>query len=108
MSTEEQRAVARTLVNLRFDIANPDRNIRAQLDEPVEQIATADFYNGPVAEWVRRKTPFEWVPLRHEELDAVRTVRDLGKICFAHLAPKVPPLGELAEDVLGAAGGGDA
>ena len=101
MSDEERKAIARTLVSLRFRIDNPDRNIRASLDEPVEQIATADFYNGPAAEWLQRKTRFRWIKLGYDELDAVETVRDMGKICYAHLADEPPGLGALPDDVVG-------
>lgn len=99
-SVEEKKAVARQLVSAKYSIANPDLNIRSTLDEPVEQIATADFYNGPAAHWVQLKTPFTWLHLDHEDLDAVQTVRDFGKICFAHLADK--PTAEIAnEEVFG-------
>lgn len=83
-----KKQIARKLVGGKYPIDNPDLNIRATLDEPVEQIAAADYYNWPAAKWVALSTPFVWVPLDHEELDKVQIIRDLGKICFAHLADK--------------------
>ena len=80
--------VARDVTGARFPIDNPELNIRQQLDEPVEQIATTDFYNGPVAKWVDLETDFAWIHLHHGELDIVNTVRDMGKLCYQHLAAK--------------------
>ncbi|HKI02979.1 MAG TPA: hypothetical protein VKK31_13470 [Thermoanaerobaculia bacterium] len=85
---EEKKAVARALVRSKYPTNNPDINIRSTLDEPVEEIATADFYNGPGARWVMLNTPFLWAHLNHQELGSVQTIRDFGKICFAHLADR--------------------
>lgn len=97
---EERRTLARTLVSLRFPIDNPAFNISASLDEPVEKITLADFYNGPAATWVRMNSRWEWLPVEHTEFDAVSTVRDLGKLCFAHLGLKPPTAATVTEDAL--------
>jgi len=83
-----RKALAREIVAARFPIANPDLNIRQQLDEIGEQIALADFYNGPIAQAVFINTTFIWIPMSFAELDNVQTVRDLGKKVLAHLTPK--------------------
>jgi hypothetical protein len=90
---DEKKQLARRLVSLRFPIENPAFDLTAALDEPVERITLADFYNGPVATWVRLNTRWQWVPVDHSELGDVTTVRDLGRLCFAHLAlkPGTPP-----------------
>jgi hypothetical protein len=91
MPIDPQKAlVARQLVAAKYpNFVTPDDNIRATLDEPVEQFATAHFYNGPAAHWVADKTPFRWVVLDPHELDAVQTIRDFGKLCYIHLADKM-------------------
>ncbi|HEY0304645.1 MAG TPA: hypothetical protein VGC44_06720, partial [Longimicrobiales bacterium] len=88
--SDEKRRIARTLVSLRFPIDNPAFDVSAALDETVERISLADFYNGPAATWVRLNTRWQWLPLDHSELDDVVSIRDLGKLCFAHLALKAP------------------
>jgi hypothetical protein len=97
---EERRALARTLVSLRFPIDNPAFDISASLDEPVEKITLAEFYNGPAATWVRMNSRWEWSPVQHSDFNAVSTVRDLGKLCFAHLALKPPTVTTVTEDAL--------
>jgi hypothetical protein len=97
---DEKKQLARRLVSLRFPIENPAFDLTAVFDEPFERITLADFYNGPVATWVRLNTRWQWVPVRHTDLDEVSTVRDFGRLCFAHLAlqPEAPDVS--AEDVI--------
>jgi hypothetical protein len=97
---EERKELARMLVSLRYDISNPALNIRNSLDEPVEQITLADFYNGPTATWLRMNTDWDWKFLAYNDLDEVQTVRDFGKICFAHLTLKPTPFPLIEEIAL--------
>ena len=83
---DEKKELARRLVSLRFPVENPAFDVTAILDETVEKIALADFYNGPVATWLRLNTRWRWVPIAHADLDDVAAVRDLGRLCFTHLA----------------------
>ena len=96
---KEKKALARTLVSLRFPIDNPAFNISAALDEPFERIALADFYNGPAAAWLRANTRWQWLDIQSEELVAVNTVRELGRICLAHLAPQSPAVDATIADI---------
>jgi hypothetical protein len=96
---EERSSLARTLVSLRYPIDNPAFDISATLDEPVEKIALADFYNGPAAAWLRANSTWDWVTIDASELNGVFTVRDLGKVCFAHLALRPSAATPLTEDV---------
>jgi hypothetical protein len=97
---EEKKRLARTLVSLRYSIDNPAFDITMSLDEPVEKISLADFYNGPAATWVRINTPFDWLPIDYAEFNDVFTVRDLGRLCFAHLTGKPPSLDSVVEDIV--------
>ena len=85
---EEKRAVARKLISFRYPSDNPAFDISATLDEFVERVALADFFNGPAASWLNANTRWEWQSVDHTELIGIETVRDLGKVCFAHLALK--------------------
>jgi hypothetical protein len=96
---EERSSLARKLVSLRYPIDNPAFDISATLDEPVEKIALADFYNGPAATWLRANSTWDWVTIDASELNGVLTVRDLGKVCFAHLALRPSAATPLTEDV---------
>lgn len=96
---KEKRALARTLVSLRFPIDNPAFNISAALDEPFERIALADFYNGPAAAWMRANTRWQWLDIQPDDLADVNTVRDLGRICLAHLAPQSPAVDTAIADI---------
>jgi hypothetical protein len=96
---EERRSLARTLVSLRYPIDNPAFDISATLDEPVEKIALADFYNGPAAAWLRTNSRWDWVAVDAGEFNGIFTVRDLGKLCFAHLALRTSTAPTLTEDV---------
>jgi hypothetical protein len=86
MSDEERKQLARILSRLRFKVENPDYNIRAALDEPVEQVVIADFYNTHVAEWLARETGWRWLPAKYSDFSDIRTVRDLSELCYDHLA----------------------
>jgi hypothetical protein len=96
---EERRSLARTLVSLRYPIDNPAFDISATLDETVEKITLADFFNGPAAAWLRANSRWDWVTIDASELNGISTVRDLGKVCFAHLAFRPPAATPLTEDV---------
>ncbi len=96
---EERRGLARTLVSLRYPIDNPAFDISATLDEPVEKITLADFFNGPAATWLRANSQWDWVTIDASELNGVLTVRDLGRVCFAHLALKPSAASPLTGDV---------
>ena len=85
---EEKRAVTRKLISLRYSSNNPAFDISATLDEHVERIALADFFNGPAAAWLRDTTRWEWHSMDHTELLGIETLRDLGRVCFTHIALK--------------------
>ena len=85
---EDRAAVARKLVSMMFPIDNPELDISARLDDTFEQIAAADFYNGPAAGWVEVETAWAWLPVRFSQFAKVKKVRDMGKLCFAHLKSK--------------------
>lgn len=95
---EERRSLARTLVSLRYPIDNPAFDIRATLDEPVEKITLADFYNGPAATWLRTNSQWDWAAIDPSEFNGITTVRDLGRLCFAHLTLKSSTMAPLTED----------
>jgi hypothetical protein len=87
----DRAAVARRLVSMRYPINNPELDVSKTLNDTFEQIAAADFYNGPAAKWVHVETAWEWLPVQFKEFAKVKTVRDMGKLCFVHL--KVKPVG---------------
>ena len=96
--TAERSKLAVKLVSLRYPTDNPAFDISATLDEPVERITLADFYNGPAAAIVREQPRWQWRNLDHSELNGIITVRDLGKLLFAHLMLKPAIADPLAGD----------
>lgn len=97
----ERRSLAAKIALARYSgITNPDVDIRATLDEVGEKVALADFFNGPVAKWVAQHSAnWRWVTLIPSDLAAIVTLRDLGKLCFAHLAPKPTALMGADEEI---------
>ena len=100
LDTGDRRAVARHIVRLRYPAVHPDTRITTTLDEAFEKLQLVEFYNRPVADWLRDRG-WGWLVLTPGELDEVETVRDFGVLCYRHLTPledEVPEADVLADD----------
>lgn len=103
----DRAAVARELVKMMFPIDKPGLDVSARLNDGFEQIAAADFYNGPAAGWVEVTTAWTWIPVRFNEFADVKTVRDMGKLCFAHLKAKPVSPASVTHEIFADNPGGD-
>lgn len=93
----DRKAVAREIVWMRYPGVAPDTDIRTTIDELFERMLLVDFYNVEVAKWLRGRTIWDWITMAAADLDDVETLRDFGRVCYAHLRPRQVP--ELVEDV---------
>lgn len=73
--------------------ANPNRNIRAQLDEPAEQQVMAQYLNDPFAGWVHADTDCNWVHVEPADLGEVVRASDFAKLIYSHLVCKLGAAG---------------
>lgn len=85
LDIRDRKAVARYIVRLRYPAVHPDTNITTTLDEDFEKLQLVEFYNRPVAAWLRDQG-WGWIVLGTADLAEVNTVRDFGVVCYRHLA----------------------
>lgn len=86
LDIRDRKAVARYIVRLRYPAVHPDTNIITTLDEAFERLQLVEFYNRPVAAWLRERG-WGWIVLDTGDLAGVTTVRDFGVVCYRHLTP---------------------
>ena len=97
LDTGDRKAVARHIVRLRYPAVHPDTDITTTLDEDFERLQLVEFYNGPVAAWLRGRG-WGWIVLTTGDLADVDTVRDFGVVCFRHLTRLEDP--DVPDDIL--------
>lgn len=102
LDIRDRKAVARYIVRLRYPAVHPDTNVTTTLDEDFEKLQLVEFYNKPVASWLRGQG-WGWIVLETADLAGVTTVRDFGGVCYRHLAPL--ETGGAPDDIVGEPGG---